>query len=248
MLKRGVLLLCTIFFARFMPLAAFDRGMGDLKATFIPKGTISTGFSAGYNNWTASAGDDLTKGLSLAGVITDLNGEASLFKIEAGASWFFRDNMSVGACLGYNTLGVDANHLKAVSLVELQNRHIRRSNYSCNLVGRIYMPLFGTRFLAFYTEGRLSGSVGYSKDYEQDARGKMGTYSGLSAVAFTARGGVTVFFTDKMALLVSIPIFTARIDWEHQIEKQEKESYFRHVGINRNVNVLGIDCGVTVFF
>lgn len=55
-------LLATLFCTA--PLFAVDRGLGNPKSVFIPKGTVAVSLTGGYNSWKAS-GEELTKGAAL---------------------------------------------------------------------------------------------------------------------------------------------------------------------------------------
>ena len=45
---------------------AFDRGLGNPKSVFIPKGSVAVSLSGGYNNWKAN-GESNEQGVLLAG-------------------------------------------------------------------------------------------------------------------------------------------------------------------------------------
>ena len=63
-MKKRLLTLLLLAFAGSFTLGAFDRGLGNPNSVFIPKGTLAASYYITYNNWNASAGDDLTKGVS----------------------------------------------------------------------------------------------------------------------------------------------------------------------------------------
>lgn len=234
----------TIGFAQ-----SFDRGLGNLKATYIPKGQFSWGVSGSYSGWAAKgAGDDLSEGVSFAGLISDVNGELGLFSIDTHASWFFKDNWSVGVRVGYKNTLLDANHLSLVNLVSLSNRHLRRETYSGVLAGRRYVPLFNSRFLGLFGEVGLGGGIGYNKSYENTDRGKEGTFSTLYDISLTASGGLSFFIMDNMSLEVSVPVFSAGYEWNNMIEKQEYESSLNGFHVSKVMNILGTSFGIVCFF
>ena len=128
-------------------LSAIDRGLGDPKSVYIPKGTVAFSLSGGYNQWKAT-GEDLEQGIILAGIIDEVNGHVNLASAAAGASWFFADNLSLGLRFANDNKDIDVNHLEMLSLVKLSNKHIRRETYSGSLAMRGYLPLFNSRIVA----------------------------------------------------------------------------------------------------
>ncbi len=61
MSKRSIL---TILAAVILsaPLGAIDRGLGNSKSVYIPKGTVAISLTGGYNSWKAT-GEELTQGI-----------------------------------------------------------------------------------------------------------------------------------------------------------------------------------------
>ena len=61
MSKRSIL---TILAAVILsaPLGAIDRGLGNPKSVYIPKGTVAISLTGGYNSWKAT-GEELTQGI-----------------------------------------------------------------------------------------------------------------------------------------------------------------------------------------
>lgn len=246
-MKRTLTLLFALYAVSLPVLTAFDRGLGNPKATFIPKGQYSAGISGSYNNWDASAGDDLTKGISLFGIAKDINGDAALFSIDAHGSWFFKDNMSIGAKLVYSNTNVDCNNLSVLSLLSVSDKHMRSESYSALVTAKYYMPLFNTKFLAIFGEAGLGGTVGYSKNYENTDRGKSGTFTNQYSADFNIRFGAALFVTDFVSIEVSVPSISAAMRWSDSLEKQEYESKLNGFSVKTGTNILGIRFGVVIY-
>lgn len=248
-MKKKLLAMLILAFAGSFALGAFDRGLGNPNSVYTPKGTFATSYYITYNNWNASAGDDLTKGVSLFGLLPDVNGNLSNLGFSAGLSWFFKDNWSIGALVGYDNRKIDSNHLSMLKgMVDLSNQHSRTETYSGSIRVRRYIPLFGTRIIALLTEGRLGGSFGYDKTYAETDRGKEGLFSANYSVFGRLYAGVSVFFTNFTALEIAFPVFGASYDWSNQIEKQEYESKLTGFSFRDRTNPLGVTLGIVYHF
>lgn len=225
-----------------------DRGLGNPQSIYVSKGQLSGTIGGSYNTWNASADDDLTKGFNILGILTDANGDVSLLNLNANASWFFKDNCSVGVQVGYGNMLMDINSMSALGLTDLSNKHLRRETYSAFLTIRRYLPLFDSKILALFGEASVGGSMGYNKSYKETDRGKEGTFSSLYATSFKVMGGVSVFVTNRMAFEVRLPSFSIGVEWDEQIEKQEYESKLTSFSVIDGVNVLGIQLALVCYF
>ena len=228
-------------------LSAIDRGLGNPKSVYIPKGTVALTLSGGYNQWKAT-GEDLEQGVILAGLVNDVNGHVNLASAAAGASWFFADNLSLGLRFAYDNKDIDVNHLELLSLVQLSNKHIRRMTYSGSLAVRGYLPLFNSRIVALFFDGRLTGSFGYGKNYAETDRGKEGRYSDLYSARLGLYPGLSVFATDRIAVEVSIPFLEGGLEWDNQIKGQAHDSALTRKFVSFKPGLLGITAGVAIHF
>ena len=248
-MKKRLFILLTLAFAGSLELSAIDRGLGDPNSVYIPKGTFAGAISAGFNSWNANAGDDLSKGASLLGLLSDVNGEVNTMTFGTGYSWFFKDNMSVGARFDYGMTGIDSNNLKMLGgMVDLSNKHVRRETYTGALSIRRYIPLFNSKLFAIFGEGRIKGSFGYNKSYAETDRGKEGVFSSLYSAAFDVLGGASFFITNFSAIEISIPTFTIGYEWEKQLEKQEYESAINRTVFKDKFDVLRLDLSMIIYF
>lgn len=246
MSKRSIL---TILAAVILsaPLGAIDRGLGNPKSLYVPKGTVSVSLTGGYNSWKAT-GEELTQGVALAGVIEDVNGHVNLAGVGAGLSWFVADNLSLGVRFNYAQRDIDINNLAMLGLVNLTNKHFRRETFSGSLGVRTYLPLFNSRIVALFFEGRLSGSFGYGKNYADTERGKEGRYSDLYSATLGLYPGLSVFATDRIAFEVSIPFLEGGLEWDKQIKGQAHDSALTRKFVNFKPGLLGISAGVVYHF
>ena len=224
-----------------------DRGLGNPKSVYIPKGTVAIGAAGGYNRFNAN-GENLTSGASLAGLVTNLNGNAALWDVSASCFWFFQKNMSLGVRLGYNNVSADVNNLKVLSTLEFSNKHIVNSMFTGAIAYRAYIPLFNSKVVALFGETRLTGGFGYGKDYANSDRGKVGTYSDLYSVSLGLYPGISFFVMDFMSVEVSLPLLEGGYEWNLQIEGQAHESDLSHAFFNYKPSLLGLNLGVIFHF
>ena len=229
------------------PLSAIDRGLGDPKSVFIPRGTVSVSLTGGYNSWKAT-GEDLTRGVTLAGVIDDVNGHVNLASVGAGLSWFVADNLSLGARVGYLQRDIDINNLEMLGLVNLTDKHFRRETFTGSLSVRKYLPLFDSKVFALFFEGRLTGGFGYAKNYAQTARGKEGRYSDLFSASLGLYPGFSVFVTDRIAFEVSLPFLEGGFEWDRQVKGQAHDSALARKFVNFKPGLAGVTAGVVYHF
>lgn len=226
---------------------SMDRGLGNPKITYIPKGQFCWGVSGSYIGGAARS-DDPEHGYGIAGILSDIKGEADIFKVNVHGSWFFRDNISLGIKLGYVNSRIDIDNMVIAKLTTLSNDHIRRETYSCHVVGRRYVPLFNSKVLALFGEVGLGVGFGYNKTYELTERGKEGTFSKFYDMSLTTSAGVSVFLLDDLSLELSIPVFSAGYQWTKMLEKQEYESTLNGFYISKATNILGIKLGIVYYY
>ena len=244
-IRSTIIILAALTFSA--PLGAIDRGLGNPKSVYIPKGTVAVSLTGGYNSWKAT-GEELTQGVALAGIIEDVNGHVNLAGVGTGLSWFVADNISIGARFNYSQRDIDINNLAMLGLVNLTNKHFRRETWSGSLGVRGYLPLFDSKVFALFFEGRLSGSLGYGKNYADTGRGKEGRYSDLYSATLGLYPGLSVFATDRIAVEVSIPFLEGGLEWDTQIKGQAHDSALTRKFVNFKPGLLGISAGVVYHF
>ena len=243
---KRITMILTLLVAGCMGAAATDRGLGDPNAAFISKGQYSWSINGNYTGWAAKGEDG--RGINLAGLIKNGNGEIGIFNLTTEFSWFFKDNWSVGLGLGYANSIIDANTLNLLGLVDVDNTHVRRATWSGIIAGRRYIPLFNTKYLALIGEADLGGSMGYNKTYEDTDRGKLGTFSTLYKIGFGVACGVCLFLMDDMSVELTVPVFTAGYEWNKMREKQEYDGSLNGFYIRKSTDLLGIKLGVVYYF
>ena len=246
-MKMKTILTLLVAAATAAPLGAIDRGLGNPKAVYIPRGTVAVSLTGGYNSWNAT-GEELTQGVALAGIIDEVNGHVNLGSVNAGLSVFVADNFSLGARFSYAQRDIDINNLAMLSLVNLTNKHFRRETWSGSLAARGYVPLMNSKIVALFFEGRASGSFGYGKNYAETERGKEGRYADLYSVTLGLYPGLSVFATDRIAFEVSLPFLEGGLEWDKQIKGQAHDSALTRKFVNFKPGLVGISAGVVYHF
>lgn len=241
--------LSILVLATALPLQArkVDRGLGDPKTVYIEKGTWQLGVSGSYKTYGAE-GLGETAGTSLYGIVKDLSGQATMGNFSASGAWFFANNMAVGVRFGYEQLNVDIDNGSILSFVALQNRHIDAMHLTGDIFCRAYIPLFDSKIFAIYGEGCLGGKRGYSKDYEETDRGKLGTYSDDFSFAFKMCSGLSVFVNDFCAISFTLPFLQIGKTWSNEIKEGEPSSKRSQVIADYKLDFLGLSIGVSYNF
>ena len=180
---------------------AQERGMCNEQAVFIGKGTVSAGLSFGFDSWDASG----RNGFDLLGVIQGLDGYVREADVDIQGARFVKDNLSIGLRLGYSDMRISIDSTELAG-IEIPDRHVSRQAIDGALTCRRYLPLFDGSIVALFFEGRLSGSVGYFKNYRLTCNGKEGDYDDVWKVSSGLYPGVCLFATRDIAFEVSLPL------------------------------------------
>lgn len=222
---------------------AFDRGLSFGSEIFVPKGTIMSGLSFSYSNYDM---DDF-KFLMAKGI----NASVNMFGIAPQITYFVRNNLSVGARFDYNSHNVAINKasldISEDLGFELSNLNSIERSYHASATMRYYMPFSGSRRFGLFTEVRLTGGYGQSKNYEQIDVNKFGTYQEMLALELGLIPGLTVFFTNEVAFEVSVGVLGFNYKMIKQYTNQVYEGTYEHSGANFRVNLLNINFGITYF-
>ena len=221
---------------------AQERGLGNPKTVYIEKGTLAAGISGSYRGW------DTKDGMSLMGIVTDTDGSLTYGVVDAHAAWFFMDNTSLVVTAGYTNTAFDGNSAKVAGIMDLSNKHLRREKYSASIGARRYQPLFNSKILAMFGEGRITGSRGYSKNYSITDRGKEGSYTDLYSVSFDVLAGISVFVTNQLALQAKLPVASFGYEWKKQTEALVKDSSYSGLKLSSQTDFLGISIGTVYHF
>ena len=244
MIKRfSITFLCALA-AFSLQARTIDRGLGNPKSVYIGRGTWQAGVSGSYNSYDAE-GLNGAVGTSLLGIVTDLSGQATIGGMSVYGARFLADNIAVGARFGWESVAADFDNAKVLSLVDIHNRHTEAMHLTGAVYCRAYIPLFDSRILALFGEAAAGGRRGYTKDYENTDRGKLGTYSDDFALSMDISSGVSVFVNNYCALSFSLQVGRS---WSKQIKEGEPMSTRSRVYAEYKPDLLGISIGVSYNF
>lgn len=203
----------------------FD-GSEDGKA-FVRKGSRSIGIKGGFRSFNASGDESTNTGYALLSMLNIGNGQLKVWNVSPSIQYFLSNDLSLGASLDYTGYAVstdirldlrDIVNSSSESLnVTLSNRAIQHHALGLSMVMRKYVPLFGSKYVAVFAEGRLQTSYGGTsnrplddKDYNRER------VSGVISVALKAGGGLAIKLKNNNAITVSVPLFGVGYSYTRQ--------------------------------
>ena len=221
---------------------AQERGMYKGDAVFIGRGTVAAGVSFGFDSWEASG----RNGFDLLGIIKGLDGYVREADVAAQGAWFVGDNLSVGFRFGYSDtrISMDSTQLADIGIPD---RHVSRQAFNGALTCRRYLPLFDGRIAAMFLEGRLSGSVGYLKNYRLTSNGKEGDYDDVWKASAGLYPGISLFATRNMAFEVSMPLLEGGFRRQKQ-DGTTTDGTLSRAFLNFKPNLTGLRMGLVYHF
>lgn len=203
----------------------FD-GSEDGKA-FVRKGSRSIGIKGGFRSFNASGDESTNTGYALLSMLNIGNGQLKVWNVSPSIQYFLSNDLSLGASLDYTGYAVSTDiRLDLRDIVNssneslnltLSNRAIQHHALGLSMVMRKYVPLFGSKYVAVFGEGRLQTSYGGTsnrplddKDYNRER------VSGVFSVALKAGGGLAIKLKNNNAITVSVPLFGVGYSYTRQ--------------------------------
>lgn len=247
MKKTILVMLAAAMAALSLQARTIDRGLGNPGAEYIPAGSWQFGLFGGYNNYNSN-GINGTQGSTFLGIVNNITGQVNNFNVSASAAYFVARNMSVGARFTYGNTGVDVGSADLMTLLQLENKHVKMESFIGAITYRAYLPLFNSKVFALFGEARLNGKIGYTKNYEQQERGKVGTYADVYSVSLGLYPGMSFFVTDNIAVEISLPLLEGGYEWNRQITGGERKSNQSHGFVAFQPGILGLNLGITFNF
>lgn len=240
-----LLLVSTSGFAR-QP--KFDRGLGDASNTFVPKGTLALGASMAYHHASVGEGDN---GYEFLGLLTGVKGQMTTLNFSPAAFYFIAPNTAIGVRFGYDSKIFDIDRA-SLSLgeslnMDLSNHYAQSLGYAGTLAMRNYVPLFGSKIFAMYSEVRVGGTKTQSKAYSMDGNEKNGTFSDGYSVVFGVYPGLTAFVTNDLAIEVGVSMFECTYSYTKQTKNQSFTSSMSSQGTTFKPNILGVQFSVMYY-
>ena len=155
------------------------------------------------------------------------NGQLKVWNVSPNIQYFLSNDLSLGVSLDYTGYAVNTDirldlrdivNSSSESLnVTLSNRAIQHHALGLSLVMRKYVPLFGSKYVAVFAEGRLQTSYGGTNNRPLDAKDyNRERVSGVFSVALKAGGGLAIKLKNNNAITVSVPLFGVGYSYTRQ--------------------------------
>ena len=203
----------------------FD-GSEDGKA-FVRKGSRSIGIKGGFRSFNASGDESTNTGYALLSMLNIGNGQLKVWNVSPNIQYFLSNDLSLGVSLDYTGYAVNTDiRLDLRDIVNssneslnltLSNRAIQHHALGLSLVMRKYVPLFGSKYVAVFAEGRLQTSYGGTNNKPLDAKDyNRERVSGVFSVALKAGGGLAIKLKNNNAITVSVPLFGVGYSYTNQ--------------------------------
>ena len=236
----------------------FNRNIGISTSTFIPKGTVGFGAAVSYNTYNLGNAVNDAGYKMLFGLLTGIQGEVLTVGVAPYVSYFVMDNLSVGArfeysktSFGLKNLGIDVMDLG----LGISDFNYNKNSYLGSVAARYYIPFGNSRRFAMFTELRGTGGYAQSEtfNYSQgtDASGtstdKLGTYQDIYKFNIGVIPGITAFFTNNIALEMSVGLIGLDYQKVVQNTNQVDFSVAESSSANFKVNLLAINLGLSFY-
>ena len=236
----------------------FNRNIGISTSTFIPKGTIGFGAAVSYNTYNLGNAVNDAGYKMLFGLLTGIQGEVLTVGVAPYVSYFVMDNLSVGArfeysktSFGLKNLGIDVMDLG----LGISDFYYNKNSYLGSVAARYYIPFGNSRRFAMFAELRGTGGYAQSETFNysqgEDASGistdKLGTYQDIYKFNIGIIPGLTAFFTDNIALEMSVGLIGLDYQKVVQNTNQVDFSVAESSSANFKVNLLAINLGLSFY-
>ena len=236
----------------------FNRNIGISTSTFIPKGTVGFGAAVSYNTYNLGNAVNDAGYKMLFGLLTGIQGEVLTVGVAPYVSYFVMDNLSVGArfeysktSFGLKNLGIDVMDLG----LGISDFYYNKNSYLGSLAARYYIPFGNSRRFAMFAELRGTGGYAQSETFNysqgEDASGistdKLGTYQDIYKFNIGIIPGLTAFFTDNIALEMSVGLIGLDYQKVVQNTNQVDFSVAESSSANFKVNLLAINLGLSFY-
>lgn len=236
----------------------FNRNIGISTTTFIPKGTVGFGAALSYNTYNLGNAINDSGYQMLFGLLSGIQGNMTTVGVAPYVSYFVMDNLSVGARFEYSksSLGLQSAGVNIMDIgLGINDFYYDKNSYMGSIGARYYIPFGQSKRFAMFTELRATGGYGQSQTYNLteglDASGvsidKLGTYQDIYKFNIGVIPGLTAFFTDFLALEVSVGLIG--LDYQKVIQNTNQVEYsvMESSSANFKVNLLAINLGLSFY-
>lgn len=230
---------------------AFDRGVGKMNSTFIPKGYIGGGLTFSYKTFDLGQSADDVGYSMLFSLLSGINGDMHTLGVSPSVSYFIMDNFSVGARFDYNrtelnlgNLGLSLGDLASLSI---KDYHMLKNMYSSAVAARYYMPIANSKRIAMFGEVRLGFDVGQSVAYQIKEGNNFGTFQTIYGGGLNVVPGLCVFATNEVCVEVAVGVLGINYQYVKQEMNLVDTSVMQQSGANFKINPLSITLGMSFY-
>ena len=220
-----------------------DRGYSSSEASFVERGAWTVGGTCKYSQ---HINDDLNVSL-----VKSVRSSGYDISVNPMFLYHFRDDMGVGMSLAYDRsmLDVLSGQLSTpVISLEAEDCYQISHKFSVHGVYRAYIPFFGTKRLAMFSDVLLGGSFKQGKAFNASGTYADGTYSVSYTLEVSVDPGIVAFLTDRFALEMNLGIFGLRYSWTNQIHNQVDNGYADSASAGFMFNLLSLGVGMSYYF
>lgn len=229
----------------------FERGIGIPTSVFIPKGTVGFGASFSYGTYDIGNSDGDYGFQALFGMVNGIQGKVISGGVSPHVSYFIADNLSVGGRFDFKRSKYDVGSA-SLSLTEdmsfgIDDFHYLKDAYSGAVFARYFIPFGNSKRFAMFAELQAAGGYAQSETYKLTELDKNGTYQDIYNFEIGVIPGVMAFFTDNVALEISVGL--VGLDYNKIVQKTDNvgTSVMESSGANFKVNLLNLNLGIAFY-
>lgn len=219
----------------------YDRGLKNY--LFMPKGDWQFGLNASFGEFDVAD-------VQLLSIMKDLDFNGNVYSIKPSASYFFKNNQSIGLRLNYTRAGADLGSL-VVDFDEDINFDIKNvsyvsHNYSASIFHRKYIGLGLDKRFAIYSETALNvggGSSEFKRYYNDVLRD---TRTDIFEASLNFSPGVCMFIMDNVNINVAFDVIGLYLRNEKQMTNKVEEGSRFTGGVDFKFNLFSINFGIGV--
>ena len=219
----------------------FDRGIINFR--YMPKGKWTYGITASYSNFDSKESQMLS-------ILKDFDCSTRTYGLNPFIGYFYKDNMMIGAKLGYEHTVVDIGHISLdfdedIDL-SLSDFYYSEDLYSVAAIHRSYVGLDTGKRFGLFSETYFEYKNGSSTLIRGAGRDQVKTHSQVNEFKLNMSPGVSCFIMQNVCVEMSIGVIGLKYRTERQKEDEVYSGKLRNSGANFKINLFNIKLGVTV--